>query len=107
MKRFAGIILAASFDETYFYLLCAVVLAVFIAGYFASPEGTVGKGISFALIIFLTSTFLATLSLVLVNTGGDFLGIVVAIATVGAFLGYAVMRNSGKNGKNDDEKDKK
>ncbi|MCD8315660.1 MAG: hypothetical protein LUD44_08545 [Firmicutes bacterium] len=104
MKRFAGLILAASFDETYFYLLCAIVLAVFIAGYFASPEGTVGKGISFALIIFLTSTFLGTLTLVLVN---DFFGIVVAIGTVGAFLGYAIMRNSGKNGKSGDEKDKK
>ncbi|MCD8315659.1 MAG: hypothetical protein LUD44_08540 [Firmicutes bacterium] len=31
----------------------------------------------------------------------------VLIGTVGAFLGYAIMRNSGKNGKNDDEKDKK
>ncbi|MCD8003685.1 MAG: hypothetical protein LUG88_07265 [Clostridia bacterium] len=40
------------------------------------------------------------------SSGGGEAGSIAAVSVVGAFLGYAIMRNSG-GGKNGDEKDKK
>ncbi|MCD8055805.1 MAG: hypothetical protein LUE25_03705 [Clostridiales bacterium] len=89
------------------YLLVGISILV-IAGYFLCAEGSFGKGICFALIVLFTS-FVVGIEVcgLFASSGGGEAGSIAAVSVVGAFLGYAIMRNSSKNGKNDDEKDKK
>lgn len=87
-----------------------VLLAIAVTGYFCSAKGSVSKSLCFAFIILLT-TFISACILAWLDslegaTIDDVFIIAISLGIVGAFLGYAIMRNSG-GGKNDDEKDKK
>ncbi|MCD7944803.1 MAG: hypothetical protein LUH43_07995 [Clostridia bacterium] len=69
-------------------------------------KNSVLKSVCFGIVVFMAAILIPFFLAEVVFEQADYLE-AFTIATVGAFLGYAAMRNSGKNGKNDDEKDKK
>ncbi len=90
------------------FIPLTIILVLAIPFYFflckVTDVHSVERSVCFAVIVFLAS-FLGGI-LMSALFGGDDVGSITAVSVVGAFLGYAIMRNSGGS-KSGDEKDKK